>query len=74
MFGEGNEEGETMNVCEQHCSKQEIENCWWKKGYYLRCKGRDIHPDFRESYCGQKRVSKGFPCCLCDLLEKEAKP
>jgi hypothetical protein len=35
----------------------------------MRCVGRDIHPKFRENYCSQKRVHKGFPCDGCDLKE-----
>jgi hypothetical protein len=33
----------------------------------MRCLGREIHPDFRENYCGKKRIGKGFPCDDCDL-------
>jgi len=35
----------------------------------MKCKGRLIHPEFRENFCGQKRVKKSFPCLACDLLE-----
>jgi len=35
----------------------------------MKCKGRLIHPRFRENFCGQKRVKKSFPCTVCDLLE-----
>ena len=35
----------------------------------MKCKGREIHPLFRENYCGQKRVKKSFPCSDCDLRE-----
>jgi len=37
----------------------------------MRCKGRDIHPTFRENYCGMTRVIKGFPCCVCEFQDKE---
>lgn len=40
----------------------------------MKCKGRDIDPDFRENYCGQKRVVKGFPCCICEFQEKGDAP
>ena len=59
--------------CEESCSKEEIDKCSWKGKVKLKCKGRDIDPEFRENYCGQKRVSRGFPCCACDLLEKGGK-
>jgi len=39
----------------------------------MRCKAKDIHPLFRENYCGKKRVIKGFPCCLCEFQEVEMK-
>jgi hypothetical protein len=35
----------------------------------MKCKGRAIHPSFRENFCGRKRVVKDFPCVSCDLLE-----
>jgi hypothetical protein len=56
--------------CQECCSKEEIDNCSWKGKVKLRCKGRDIDSRFRENYCGQTRISRSFPCCLCDLLEK----
>jgi hypothetical protein len=52
-------------------SEEEIEKCLWKGNVKLDCKGRSIHPEFRENFCGQKRVARGFPCCVCNLLEKE---
>jgi len=33
-----------------------------------KCLGREVHPEFRENYCGQKRFHpKSFPCDICDL-------
>lgn len=59
-------------VCKDSCSEETIRKCSWKGKVKLRCRGDDIHPKFRESFCGQKRVKRGFPCCACtDLLEKD---
>jgi hypothetical protein len=63
-------EASPRKQCENSCSQKTIENCSWSGKVKLRCKGQDIHPSFRESFCGHKRVARGFPCCLCDLLEK----
>ena len=33
-----------------------------------KCLGREIHPQFRENFCDQKRFHpKSFPCDICDL-------
>ena len=36
----------------------------------LKCKGKTIHSEFRENYCGQKRVTNSFPCSACDFQVK----
>ena len=39
----------------------------------MRCKGIDIDPEFRENFCGMKRITPTkFPCSDCDLLDKRS--
>jgi len=39
----------------------------------FRCQGKDIHPDFRENYCGRQRANFNvFPCNICDLKKEVA--